>query len=42
MSISEKFVIRTLLLVAKLIAKDEWKKEIQELANHILHTSEGK
>lgn len=30
----DKSVIRILLLVAKLIARDEWKKDVETLANH--------
>jgi hypothetical protein len=35
MAWAEKTVIRILLLVAKLIAPHEWKKEIEDLSAHI-------
>ena len=35
MSWSDKTVIRILLLVAKFIASEGWRKEIGDLANHI-------
>ena len=35
MTWKEKTVIRILLLVAKMLAADEWKAEIKELATHI-------
>lgn len=35
MSWSDKVVMRILLLVAKMIAREDWKKEIEQLSSHI-------
>jgi hypothetical protein len=35
MNWTDKVVIRILMTVAKFLAKDEWKKDIQELATHL-------
>ena len=39
MSAKDKIVIRVLLLVAKFVAQEEWKKEIDQLASHISYAS---
>lgn len=38
MSIQDKVVVRILLLAAKFLAKDDWKKEIDSLASHIIYS----
>lgn len=35
MNWTDKTVIRILLLIAKFMASDPWKKDIEQLANHI-------
>jgi hypothetical protein len=35
MNWTDKSVIKVLLLVAKLIAREEWKKDIEQLSTHL-------
>lgn len=35
LSFKDKLLIRTLLIVAKIVAEDGWRKEIDSLAAHI-------
>lgn len=42
MTFKEKVVVRILLLVAKLIADEGWKKDIEALSTHVVYSSEGR
>lgn len=42
MTFKEKVVVRILLLIAKLIADESWKKDIETLSTHVVYSSEGR
>lgn len=41
MNFKQKCVIRILIFVARIMADEEWRKEIEQIGNHIQHGDGG-